>query len=148
MEERKVGRPAKGDDRAERPQRVPVHGQRDILTVYNKDPEYQYRWVKDTHEDGSRVQRFLAAAYEFASPEQHKVGQNFVYKVEDGGSVIRIPEGDNSHLYLMRQPKEFYDEDFEASQNKIDELEKSMFLPDESDGQYGEVRTEGKRSRH
>ena len=141
-EERKVGRPTKETRAEERPARIPVNGQRDILTVYNKDPDYSYRWVKDRHENGSRIQKFIAAGYEIVSSDNHRVGENLVYKTNDGGSIIRIPEGDHQHLYLMRQPMEYYNEDFEAKQNRLEEAEKGMFLPDVDEGQYGEVRTE------
>ena len=41
-----------------KPERVPVDGMRDIMTVRGKDPAFKYRWVADTDEKGSRIWKY------------------------------------------------------------------------------------------
>ncbi len=123
-----------------RPERIPVSGQRDILTVRGKDPAYEYRFVKDEHEAGQRILRFLDAGYSLVlSDEGIIVGQNHVYKSENVGSLIRAPAGKEGFLYLMKQRKEFYEEDQTVKQEQILDTEKQMTTPNKDAGQYGSV---------
>ena len=142
------GRPRKNDvDRAEdvsgRPaQRVPVSGNRDILTIQGKDPAFEYRWILDGSEDGQRVQRFRNAWWELVHSDdgQHKVGQDMVYKTENVGSLIRVPAGSGKFYYLMRIPKEYYKEDQAAKQSDITDREKAITQTDSDNGQYGNIK--------
>lgn len=141
------GRPRK-DERVEqrvRPNRVPVSGHRDILTVVGKDDDFVYRWVLDKQEDGSRIQRFALAGYDFVQSENVRVGQDSVYQTKNVGSIVRKPSGDGQYLYLMRIPKEWYQEDQDAKARVISEKEGSIARernPEDKgdDGQYGSVK--------
>lgn len=142
---RKRGRPRKDETRAvSRPERVPVSGNRDILTVRGKNPEYHYRWVKDTDEDGQRILKFRNAGYEFCgSDEGLQVGQNMVFKSENVGSIVRKPAGSGEYFYLMRIYKEWYEEDQAAKQREIDAMDAQIKRPRNpdnagDDGQYGQ----------
>lgn len=136
---RKTGRPS--SDRAERPARTPVSGNRNILTVEGKDPDYKYRWVLDDSESGQRIYKFLNAGYEFATKDQGvKIGDSVVYKSENAGSIIRAPGGNGQFLYLMRILREWYTEDQNAKQTLIREQEKQINRASKEDGQYGDVK--------
>ena len=142
------GSPAPHQSRsaANKPKRVPVSGNRDILTVLGTDPDFVYRWVKDKSEAGQRIFRFRQAAYEFVDGTIAAlgVGDNFVYETHDLGSLIRKPSGDGEFLYLMRISKEFYDEDQTVKQIDIKEREDNITRvrdphSSEDDGQYGSI---------
>jgi hypothetical protein len=120
---RKVGRPRKDESRTQtnRPrQRVSVGGYRDKLSVHGMDPDYHYRWVLSSAEKSGRIMQLQSRGYEFASSSDHSVGQNHVYKTEDGSSIIRIPaDKEGGFLYLMRITKEWYEEDQQDKSKRI-----------------------------
>lgn len=131
---------------ANKPERVPVSGLRDIMTVLEKDPDYEYRWVVDTDERGSRIMKYLRGGYTLSPAGAVNVGEDAVYKTKDSGSIIRLATGGGKYSYLMQIRKEWYDADRRAAQASIDETERSMrkAIPkDEAEnnehGQYGSV---------
>jgi hypothetical protein len=142
---RKSG-PQANKSRAERPrERIPVDGNRDVLTVYGKDPSMEYRWVKDSSDKGARIQRFLKAGYEFVSRDSGvEVGQETVYTVENIGSIVASPAGEGAYLFLMAIPKEWYQEDQKAKAAAITETENQIKRkrdPDsDENGMYGETK--------
>lgn len=107
--------------RVSRESRVPVSGPRDILTVTNKDPNFEYRWVKDMP---GRVQRFLDAGYSIVVHET-QVGQRAVDTGSRLGSAVTRLDGPQT-LVLMRISKEWYNEDQDAKQRELDSLEDSL----------------------
>ena len=116
---------AKQTEAVERPQRkkrVPVSGPRDILTVIEKDPNYVYRWVLDKP---GRVQRFVDAGYEIVNHET-EVGQSTVDRGSRLGSAVTYSTG-GSVLVLMRQRREWYNEDQDAKQRDLDALEQVLY---------------------
>lgn len=133
--------------------RVPVSGQRDIMSVFNKDKNFHYRWVVDLDERGSRILKFERAGYHFSPIETEDqrlvVGEDAVYrsrKEDRDVSIIRLPTGGGHFSYLMRIKKEWYNEDQEAKQLPIDEMEAQItgdLTPDGQSkkdlGQYGSV---------
>ena len=141
------GRPRK-DERVEtkvRPNRTPISGNRDILTVSGMDPNYHYRWVLAEEELSVRIQKFIEAGYEFASSETHRAGQNDVYASENVGSIVRKPAGDQRYLYLMRILKEWYEEDQALKELELQQREGAISRernPNDKgdDGQYGSVK--------
>lgn len=106
----------------QRQKRVPVSGPRDILTVMQKDPNYVYRWVIDKP---GRLQRFLDAGYEIVNHET-EVGQSSVDRGSRLGSALTYSTG-GSVLVLMRQRKEWYNEDQIAKQVELDALEQVLY---------------------
>lgn len=132
----------------DRPKRIPVSGNRDILTVIGKDPYFHYRWVLDVDEAGERIQRYQMAGYEFVSTtEIEGHGQPQVDRPSDESTVVRKPSGTTSHgvpqyLYLMKIPYDLYEEDQKEKLKEIEERERDMIRrmnPDYDDGRYGEV---------
>lgn len=111
------------EKRVTRKERIPVNGARDILTVKDKDPNYEYRWVLDTP---GRLIRFQDGGWEVVTDDL-EVGQKAVDTPSGKvGSAITKHMGGNKIGILMRIPKEWYDEDQMAKQNKVDSLEDSM----------------------
>lgn len=107
--------------RVERKDRIPVSGARDILTLKNKDPNYEYRWVLDVP---GRLDRYRDGGWEVVT-EDLEVGQKTVDKETKIGSAVTKRSG-ATMLVAMRIPKEWYDEDQAAKQEKVDFLEDSM----------------------
>lgn len=105
-----------------RKERIPVSGARDILTVANKDPNYEYRWVLDVP---GRLEKFKDGGWEPVQ-EDLEVGQSTVDRGTKIGSVITKHAGRAMTLVLMRIPKEWYDEDQDAKQDRVTALEESM----------------------
>ena len=120
--------------------RIPVSGQREILTVYGKNPDLAYRWVRSSDEEGSRIFAFHQAGWDFVQAGEVKIGQSLVYKTENVGSIIRTPSKDGGYLYLMCIPKELYDEDQARKAAEIDETERQIFAPETDEGQYGKTK--------
>lgn len=106
-----------------RKERIPVNGNRDILTVKDKDPNYEYRWVLD---NPGRLMKFDQAGWEIVK-ENLEVGQTAVDSSSRLGSAITVSRG-GQILVLMRIQKQWYDEDQLAKQEKVDALEASMNL--------------------
>jgi len=114
--------------RVTRENRVPVSGYRDILTVEGKDPNFHYYWVLDTNEDGSSVRRYKLGGYEHVMSDEVTVGQHAVYKSDNVGSIVRVPNGKSpDFLYLMKIPMEWWDEDQAAIQRNVDATEGDIF---------------------
>lgn len=120
--------------KSERPKRTPVGGKRDILTVSNKDPNYEYRWVNDTP---GRIQRFIDGGWEVVNHEAD-VGSKVVDKGTRLGSAVTKSVGGTITAVLMRINKEWYDEDQAAKQGNIDALEATMKQKSEAD--YGSLK--------
>lgn len=127
-------------------ERRPVKEFRDKLTLTGQDPRFVYRFVKDSTEMGNRILRFLQAGYVFVkSDEEIEVGENYVHKSDNVGSIIRVPAGETTPdrlnwLYLMKVKKEWYDEDQRAKAEEIDAVENTITQPRNDLGQYGEVK--------
>lgn len=129
--------------RAERPKRIPVSGEgRNIFTIDDKDPNYQYRWVND--KDG-RIDRFLAGWWEFVRHDV-EVGDRSAESADNPDSMVTKKVGNGVTAYLMRIKKEYFDEDQAAKQKRVDEVEESMFrdLNREEKGLTGKVTFERK----
>jgi len=136
-----------------KPQRVPVSGQRDILTVYGKDSNKQYRFVKDNDEGGMRIQQYIRGGWNFTDPSGGIiVGEENVHKSKKGeGSIVRRPAGEGQWLYLMEIKKEWYDEDQAAKAEVVNQSESAITgtrSPDSDDGQYGSVKIKSAQGKH
>lgn len=138
----------KGNRAQNRTKRIPVSGNRDILSVLGKDPYFHYRWVLDLNEEGERVQRFMMAGYELVhTSEIEGHGARQADRPSDSDSVVKKPSGNTPHgvpqyLYLMKIPYDFYTEDQQAKLQDIEERERDMMReqnPDFDDGRYGSV---------
>lgn len=148
--EKKVGRPAqnqdtRADEEARPKNRIPMHGSfRDKMTVGGKDPNYEYRWVLDEDERGSRIYRFQQAGWHFAPKEGLSIGQHSVYRSASLDSdIVRKPSGkDGRYLYLMRIERKFYDEDQAAKEQTVLERKRDLLRQAEAPGFYGSIKIE------
>ena len=117
-----------------RVKRTPVGGPRDILTVANKDPNYEYRWVLDAV---GRLERFKDGGWEIVQGDP-EVGQKVVDRGSKIGSAVTKAGGSGQTLVLMRIPKEWYDEDQTAKMAQVDALEATM-RAEAQQGRYGSL---------
>jgi len=118
MAERKL----QSTNRRGAPRRVPVSGTRDIFTVDNKDPNFQYRVVKDKK---GRVDRFVQGGWEVVLDSQIQVGDTNDRNISEG-SPVKLDMGRGETGYLMRIPKEWHDEDQEAKETRLRAQESEM----------------------
>jgi len=109
-------------ERAQRPVRNPIGGRREILSVRGKEPGFEYRIVKDKP---GRVDEFLEAGYEIVT-HKAQVGDKRVGVPGAEGSPQKVSLGGGEQGYIMRQRKEWYDEDQKRKQDSIDASEKAM----------------------
>lgn len=132
--------PVEGNSTPKR-KRIPVSGNRDVLTVNGKEPGFVYRWVNDT---GTRLRKFQDAGYEFVQHEA-EVGDRVVDSSKGTDSVTSKAVGADKatgtimNAYLMRIPSEYYEEDQAAKQQEIDAKEASMKSEAKQTGRYGNI---------
>jgi len=115
-----------------RPKRVPL-GQRNRLSFGKQDPAYVYRVINDQDD---RLVQAQEAGYEFVISDE-KLGDKRAAEAGAVDSRVSKPVGNGTRGFLMRIPKEFYEEDQNEKMGKIVEVEKAL-KPDTSKGQYGE----------
>lgn len=121
----------------DRPERIPVSGSKDILTVKGRDDGFVYRWVND---EDDRLYRFERGGYDFVSHDA-SIGTRGVDTSSGTSTVISKNMGKGVTAYLMRLPRELFDEDQKAKAKRIDAIEDTMkkALKDGSSGDYGSV---------
>lgn len=119
-----------------RPTRKPV-GYRDRLRTQNTDPNYVYRWVNANLDQGDRVNILKEAGYETAPAGVHRVTNGRVDDSKEPGSVEVIPGGQGDKLVLMRQKREYYEEDQAEKQKRVQSLEAHQRKT--PDGFYGKI---------
>lgn len=105
----------------QRKERIPVNGNRDILTVADKKDDLEYRWVLDSP---GRLEKFFQAGWEIVK-DNLKVGQTAVDSGSRLGDAVTTSRG-GQVLVLMSIPKEWYDQDQKAKQEKVDAVEELM----------------------
>ncbi len=111
-----------GEDRAQRPRRSSISGRRDILTVRGKEPGFEYRIAKDVP---GRVDELLEFGYEVVT-HQAQIGDKRVGVPAAEGSPLKVSLGGGATGYVMRQRKEWYDEDQKRKADAIAEAEAGM----------------------
>jgi len=128
------------DTRTERiAKRIPVSGNRDILTVDGKEQGFVYRWVLDL---GNRIEKFKRGGWEVVTHDV-VVGDARVAEPSKLGSVVVAASGGDRKLILMRIPEEYYKEDQDSKEAELRALEESMGKNVE--GKYGEITLERNR---
>lgn len=106
-----------------------------------KDPNYHYRFVNDT---GSRIDLFKQAGYEFVNDTELTIGDSRVSDPSDLGYAKRVISNDGTTSFLMKIPKEFYDEDQAAKAQQLEEQEAAM-TKDASQGMYGKLELKSRK---
>ena len=111
----------------DRPVRTPL-GQRNRLSFGKQDPAYVYRVINDQDE---RLQQAQEAGYEFVISEE-KLGDKRAAEAGAVDSRVSKPVGNGTRGFLMRIPKEFFEQDQDVKMGKIEEIEKALKKPDSS----------------
>lgn len=108
--------------------RTAAEGLREMLSVLNQDPNYVYRFVADNPAKPGRVERLQELGYEVVPEADVEVGEATVDRrtKQKLGSAVTRPGGGGLTLVLMRQRKEWFDEDQAFKQAKVDSLEDAM----------------------
>jgi len=121
-----------------RPSRKPV-GFRNRLAVHEKDPNFEYRWVNTNADGGDRVSIMEEAGYEKVNKSAVRAANGRV-DASSLGSFETTPGGSGDTLVLMRQKKEWYNEDQKAKSARVDELDRAQKRT--PDGFYGKIADE------
>ena len=120
-----------------KPRRTPIGGRRNVLTVAGGDTEeYEYRIVNDT---GDRVAMFQAHGYEIVADDKITVGDRRIANPTKEGSPVKVFVGNGTQAYLMRQKKEFYQEDQQEKQKVVDETEGAIKAQGKKAADYGKL---------
>lgn len=128
--------------RANRPKRTPL-GMRNVLTAEAR-PGYVRRWVNDVDD---RLERAKAAGYApVLTPTQ--VGDPRAGADSQMGSLVAKQVGGGTRAVLMEIPDEYYREDQEAKQARVNRTEEGLSRqPGIKGQQYGGVYGNVKLSR-
>lgn len=118
------------------PRRAAINGTRNRLTVKGKDPAYVYRIVND---EDDRIAFFQEAGYEVVNDNNVKVGDKRVSIPNAEGSPVKISVGGGKTAYVMRIPKEFYDEDQKAKAELINATEASTKKEARANSDFGKL---------
>lgn len=105
----------------QRNKRKPFGVPRSKLTVENLDPAFHYRWILDAP---GRIAEALDGDYSFVDPievNREPNGENKVY-VRGGSNV----DGSEQRQYLMKIPREFFEDDQKLSQTYLDEIDNAI----------------------
>lgn len=122
-----------------RPERIPLHEQKNILSIDNCDKAFVYRWVLDTV---GRVDRFKLAGWEHVI-HSLQVGDSSVNSSEQKGGIKSVKDKSGITLYLMRISKDWYDIDQQNKQNELNAQERQMYEKIQNkEGFYGKVEVE------
>ncbi len=142
VDDKRKTRQSQTDRTPERPKkRVPVGANRNLMTLDNMDPAYQYRWVNDSP---GRIMRFTQGGYEHVVHDVN-VGERRADSSSGVSSVVVKDVGKGTQAYLMRIKKEYYEEDKKAKAAALNSAEESMQrnLNNNGDGSYGKVTFKG-----
>ena len=120
-----------------RTRRTPINGIRNRLNVRGQEPGYVYRIVNDVDD---RVTTFQEMGYEVVTDKTVSVGDKRVANPTQEGSPVTVSVGQGITGVVMRQKKEWYDEDQAAKQRQVDELESSMNREKNDEGFYGKLK--------
>lgn len=119
-----------------RTRRTPINGTRNRLTVRGQEEGFVYRIVNDVDD---RVQQLQDAGYEIVTDNKVTVGDKRISNPTQEGSPVKVSVGRGVQAFVMRQKKEWYDEDRAAKDAKITELESSMKRDAKDAGFYGKM---------
>ena len=114
-----------------RPKRTPL-GARNRLSFDKQDPNFVYRVINDVED---RLQRAQEAGYEYVVSDE-QLGDK---RAAEGGKIdsrVSKPVGNGVRGFLMRIPREYYDEDQKVKDARVDSSEQAM-KPNKSKGEYG-----------
>lgn len=111
-------------------------GTRNVLTVQGKDPDYQYRIVNDV---GDRIQGLQDLGYEIVESKSVRIGDKRVGNPTPEGSKAQVSVGGGDKAFLMRQRKDWYEEDQAAKQEQVNKTEAAMKQEALNGADYGKL---------
>lgn len=121
--------------------RASINGVRNKLNVRGKDPNYVYRIVNDI-DQGDRIQQFKDRGYELVGSDKVKVGDKRVDSSSPEGTQAQINVGQGVKAFVMRIPKEWYDEDQAIKEEEIRKTEATMEQEAKADYDKGKLEKE------
>lgn len=104
--------------------RIPVSGNKDIMTVKGKDDGFVYRWVNQ--DDSGRIQMFEDGGYMKVDGGDIEVGQADVSQASTLGKTVTKNVGQGTTAVLMKIKQEWYDEDQAAKASEVDSKVESL----------------------
>lgn len=119
-------------------ERVPVSGNRDVLTVDGKEEGFVYRWILDI---GNRIEKFKKGGWEVVT-HNVSVGDARAATPSALGSVVEATSGGDRKLILVRIPEQYYKEDQDSKEAELKAIEESMGK--NVDGSYGDIKIDRK----
>lgn len=121
-----------------RPKRIPV-GSRPALAVVGKDPNFEYRWVND---DEGRISMFQQGGWKLVTNDEVDIGNFRAESETPEGSLASkvVNPSTGQKAFVMKIPKEWYEEDQREADNRISQNEREFFAPNTADGEYGSVK--------
>jgi len=127
----------------ERRKRIPLREQRRLLDIPDKDPNFVYRLVNDVN---NRISSMRDSGYEIIDRTGQEI-EDFDVRIQDSASknsALCQSVGSGITAYVMRKPKEWYDEDKEKELEEIKKKEKATLTKDEGGKEikdlYGEIK--------
>ena len=120
-----------------RTRRTPINGTRNRLNVRGQEDGYVYRIVNDIDD---RVQTLQEMGYEIVTDKNVTVGDKRIANPTQEGSPVKVSVGQGIQAYVMRQKKEYFDEDQLAKNARNDELEATMKREAKDAGFYGKLK--------
>jgi hypothetical protein len=94
---------------------------RSKLTIDKQDPAFHYRWILDAP---GRLQEALEGDYTFVEPKEVGRDANGENKVFVKGTTNA--DGSVQLQYLMKIPREFYEEDQAVAQAYLDDIDAAI----------------------
>lgn len=119
-----------------KPRRTSISGTRNVLTVSGKEPGFEYRVVND---DGDRISQFEEMGYEVVRDQNIKVGDRRIASPTKEGSPVQVSVGNGMKAFVMRIPKDWYDEDQAAKAKHVDDIERGTLKEAREAADYGKV---------
>ena len=119
-----------------RTRRTPINGTRNRLNVRGQKEGFVYRIVNDIED---RVQSLQEMGYEIVTDADCSVGDKRIANPTQEGSPVKVSVGQGIQAYVMRQKKEFFEEDQLAKNARNDELEAQMKRDAKDSGFYGKL---------
>lgn len=140
MANSRTTRPAEGQTRVqkeERPERIPVSGQRNLINVRGIDSKkYELRWVNDVDD---RIRVFERGGWEKVT-EDVDIGDRTADSSNSKQSFVTKYMGANVTAYLMKIKKEWYEEDQASKSKALKEAEDERLHREKNEeGRYGSV---------
>lgn len=119
-----------------RVKRQPV-GVRGRLNIQGKEAGYEYYIAADRPGNIAELQ---ARGYEFVPADKVTVGDRRVSQPSAVGEKATVQLGGGEVGYVMRIPKEWYDEDQAAKLAEIRKTKDTIKRVDKKDGDYGRIK--------